>query len=528
VSLWALLLIASAWATASESDLSEAVGELAEGSFQDKARAAERLAGFDHPRASVVLQALLSGSLYQRREDNRLVITDRRGSRYELEDAVTGEPLPNAGGREVRRVATSNALRSQLRAFIARGQLRAPDQAVRLAAVREIIDDPDPASVRLIRERMGEESDGAVRHAMKTVLALQALEDGEDMSRVEAASHLAGRLDGAVRERLTVLANDNSVEPLLRAEAQASLRAIERRLMQFRALETVFFGLSMGSVLVLAAIGLSITFGVMGVINMAHGELIMLGAYTTYVVQNLMPEAIGWSLLVALPAAFAVSGSVGIAIERGVIRFLHGRPLETLLATFGISLILQQGVRSVFSALNRSVTTPAWMSGSWQVIPGLSVTYNRLYILLFSLTVFVALLTLLKRTRLGLEVRAISQNREMARAMGIRSHRVDALTFGLGSGIAGVAGVALSQLTNVGPNLGQAYIVDSFLVVVFGGVGNLWGTLVGGLSLGVVNKFLEPATGAVLAKILVLVMIILFIQKRPRGLFPQKGRAAET
>jgi urea transport system permease protein len=277
----------------------------------------------------------------------------------------------------------------------------------------------------------------------------------------------------------------------------------------------------------LAAIGLAITFGVMGVINMAHGELIMLGAYTTYVVQLLMPEQLELSLFVAIPAAFMVSGLCGILIERGVIRHLTGRPLETLLATFGISLVLQQLVRSVFSPLNRSVSTPQWMSGSIDFNPVLSLTLNRLYILAFTLLVFFVLLMILKRTRLGLEVRAVSQNRAMAKAMGIKTERVDALTFGLGSGVAGLAGVALSQLTNVGPNLGQSYIVDSFMVVVFGGAGNLLGTLISGFSLGVATKFIEPYAGAVLAKILVLVFIIIFIQKRPRGLFPQKGRAAE-
>jgi urea transport system permease protein len=265
----------------------------------------------------------------------------------------------------------------------------------------------------------------------------------------------------------------------------------------------------------------------MGVINMAHGELIMIGAYTTYVVQLLMPNHIEYSLFVAIPAAFVVSGLVGIAIERGVIRFLYGRPLETLLATFGISLVLQQAVRSIFSPLNRSVETPSWMSGSIEINPVLALTESRLYIIFFCLFVFFALSMIMKRTRLGLQVRAVSQNRAMARAMGVRSEWVDAMTFGLGSGVAGVAGVALSQLTNVGPNLGQAYIIDSFMVVVFGGVGNLWGTLVAGLSLGLANKVMEPWAGAVLAKILVLVFIILFIQKRPRGLFPQRGRAAE-
>jgi urea transport system permease protein len=288
-----------------------------------------------------------------------------------------------------------------------------------------------------------------------------------------------------------------------------------------------FFGLSLGSILVLAAIGLSVTFGIMGVINMAHGELMMLGAYTTYVVQQLMPNAIGASLFVAMPAAFLIAALVGIAIERGIVRTLYARPLETLLATFGVSLVLQQTVRSIFSPLNRSVITPDWLSGSVELIPGLEITLNRLYILIFSLLVFGALLFVLRYTRFGLEMRAVTQNRAMARAMGIRTDRVDALTFGLGAGIAGLAGVALSQLTNVGPNLGQAYIVDSFMVVVFGGVGSLWGTLVSGLSLGVASKLIEPAAGAVMAKIFVLIFLIIFIQKRPRGLFPQKGRAAE-
>jgi urea transport system permease protein len=255
--------------------------------------------------------------------------------------------------------------------------------------------------------------------------------------------------------------------------------------------------------------------------------MIMLGAYTTYVIQLAFPSMIEYSLLIAVPAAFIVSGSVGIIIERGVIRFLKGRPLETLLATFGISLILQQLVRTIFSPLNRQVISPEWMSGSWQINPIFSLTFNRLYIIIFSVCVFISLLMILKKTSLGLHVRAVSQNRDMARALSIKSDWVDAITFGLGSGIAGIAGVVLSQLTNVGPNLGQAYIIDSFLVVVFGGVGNLWGTLVAAMSLGLTNKFLEPLTGTVLANIIVLVGLVLFIQKRPKGLFPQKGRSTD-
>ncbi|MBT5201816.1 MAG: urea ABC transporter permease subunit UrtB, partial [Gammaproteobacteria bacterium] len=261
------------------------------------------------------------------------------------------------------------------------------------------------------------------------------------------------------------------------------------------------------------------------VINMAHGEMVMLGAYTTYVVQTVFPALVEASILIAIPAAFLIAGLVGIVIERTVICHLYGRPLETLLATFGVSLILQQTVRSVFSPLNRSVSTPSWMSGSLDLNPALSLTYNRLYIIVFAILVLIGLAVLLKHSRFGLEVRAVTQNRNMARAMGIRTARVDALTFGLGSGVAGMAGVALSQLTNVGPNMGQAYIVDSFMVVVFGGVGNLLGTFFGAMTLGVANKFLEPYAGAVLAKIAILVFIILFIQRRPQGLFALHGRA---
>ena len=374
---------------------------------------------------------------------------------------------------------------------------------------------------------MGPDHESEVIAAFKTAIVVFDLDASDETLRLAAIADSATNLDGQVRIKLTAIAEDESVSAVVRQEATKSLRKITALASRYEFVETLFFGLSLGSVLVLAAIGLSITFGVMGVINMAHGELIMIGAYTTYVVQLLMPNAIEYSLFVAVPAAFVVSGLVGMLIERGVIRFLYGRPLETLLATFGVSLILQQAVRSIFSPLNRSVSTPQWMSGSLEIVNGLSFTYNRLYIVLFALFVFAGLVLVLQKTRLGLEVRAVTQNRAMARAMGIRSARVDVLTFGLGAGIAGVAGVALSQLTNVGPNLGQGYIVDSFMVVVFGGVGNLWGTLVAGLSLGVMNKLLEPAYGAVVAKILILVFIILFIQKRPRGLFPHRGRAAD-
>jgi urea transport system permease protein len=314
-------------------------------------------------------------------------------------------------------------------------------------------------------------------------------------------------------------------------EAKGAADSIKNSLAYWEAGQNIYYGLSLGSVLLLAAIGLAITFGVMGVINMAHGEMIMLGAYTTYVVQQVIassaPGLMEISLLIAIPCAFLVSGSMGVAIERGIIRFLYGRPLETLLATWGLSLILQQAVRSIFGPTNKAVITPEWMSGSFD-LGHLAITYSRLSIIFFALAVLAALMLFLKRTHFGLEMRAVTQNRKMASAMGVRTNWVDALTFGLGSGVAGIAGVALSQIDNVSPNLGQTYIIDSFMVVVFGGVGNLWGTLVGAGVLGVANKLIEPYAGAVIGTILVLVFIILFMQRRPRGLFALKGRSVEA
>jgi urea transport system permease protein len=432
------------------------------------------------------------------------------------------------------RIGTNNRLRRVLRTAIAHFSLASPDVSVRLAAVQEMLRVLDEPTVALLKERASAETDPAVRTEIDTGLALAALDGTDQKARLDAIATLAQRMRPEVRNRLGGLleqsADGTFTEPdeAVRKAAAAAVASIDRARTFYSGIEMLFFGLSLGSVLVLVAIGLAITFGVMGVINMAHGELMMLGAYTTYVVQLAMPHHIGASILVAIPAAFLTAATAGIIIERTIIRFLYGRPLETLLATFGVSLILQQLVRSIFSALNRSVATPPWLSGTLQINEALAITTNRLYIVIFTLAVFLILQAVLKRTRLGLDIRAVAQNRAMARAMGIRSEWVDAMTFGLGSGIAGVAGVALSQLTNVGPNLGQSYIIDAFMVVVFGGVGNLWGTLIGGMSMGVVNKLLEPYAGAVLGKIFVLIALILFIQRRPRGLFPQTGRAAES
>jgi urea transport system permease protein len=344
---------------------------------------------------------------------------------------------------------------------------------------------------------------------------------------------LSGATDPQIRSLLGQLEGAADSDAELRAAAAGALAASERRIQLIGLAQNLFQGISLGSVLLLAAIGLAITFGVMGVINMAHGEMIMLGAYATYIVQEAfrawLPAGLfGWYLVAAVPVAFVAAGAVGVALERTIIRFLYGRALETLLATWGISLVLQQAVRSVFGAPNKEVANPSWMTGGFTVMGGFDVTWNRLVIILFCFLVLALLAFVIQRTSFGLHMRAVTQNRDMAAAMGIRTAQVDALTFGLGSGIAGMAGVALSQVGNVSPNLGTIYIVDSFLVVVFGGVGNLLGTLVGALSLGIVNKFLEPVAGAMLGKIVVLVGIILFIQRRPRGLFALKGRTAEA
>ena len=515
------------------------LGELRDATFADKARIVDDLGKSGHPNLQTVLTAWLQDRLYFRNNDQRVFLVkspaQEDSTALDLIDPITLKSAGSATIDNLTEIGINNHLRRVVETTLARFGLSSPDASVRLDAVREIEKSLDQANVELLRERMAVETNSRVKKEIATVLALATLDAASDPKALrEAIAILRGDLDPQVRNKLQVLLEkspDGSFvesDPQVRAEAAAAVKSIDRWRSFYSGIETLLFGLTEGSVLVLIAIGLAITFGVMGVINMAHGELMMLGAYTTYVVQMVMPHHIGISIFVAIPAAFVVSGLTGVLIERTVIRVLYGRPLETLLATFGISLILQQLVRSIFTALNRAVETPEWMSGTLQVNDALSITYDRLYVLIFSMLVFAALLVVLKYTRVGLEIRAVAQNRAMARAMGIRSEWVDAMTFGLGSGIAGVAGVALSQLTNVGPNLGQSYIIDSFMVVVFGGVGNLWGSLVGGMSMGIVDELLEPHAGAVLAKIIVLVALILFIQRRPQGVFPPTGRGSEN
>ena len=531
--LWLLAVLLASFAPAHADDFADELNRLPAVPMAEMEQTIGRLAHIQNPKVVEVLQAMHDGRLFYVKASGRMVFADTKDDGFKLTDALSGEALGVADRFEIKKIAVTNALRTILDREIALLELNSTDVRLRMKSVKSVIQNPTPEAMALLAKQRELEKDGGVLEAINVALALADLSGKDKALRGKAIRLLEGNLNQDVRNRLSALQEKTDTgeyvegDSEIRNLAAVALKKIEYKLELNHLAETLFFGLSLGAVLVLAAIGLAITFGVMGVINMAHGELMMLGAYTTYVVQLMMPNAIDYSLFVAIPAAFVITALVGIGIERGIIRFLYGRPLETLLATFGLSLILQQLVRSIFSPLNRSVSTPTWMSGSLEINSALTLTLNRFYIILFGLLVFWGLLMVLKRTRLGLEVRAVAQNRAMAKAMGIRTDWVDAMTFGLGSGIAGVAGVALSQLTNVGPNLGQAYIVDSFMVVVFGGVGNLWGTLVGGLTLGVADKILEPYAGTVLAKILMLLFIILFIQKRPRGLFPQKGRAAE-
>lgn len=513
---------------------SDFVAGLTTKKFDEKAELIKKIESSGHERSLSILKNLLDGRIYYKKDDKTIVIAHVQKKEARIVNALTGNDLGTVQKKKLKKVGINNKLRRTLNSSIARLSLADNDPIIRKAAVIEMFKNIDPATTALLKERIAQEKNKEVTKALQTAIFLSELKSNSHEIKLSAINKLSDSLYPEVRVALTDLQKKLSTESSnpqneeLKAAINESLANIKSYLGIYKQIENVFFGVSLGSVLLLAAVGLAITFGVMGVINMAHGEMLMLGAYTTYLIQQVMPNTIAYSLLVAIPTAFLFTALVGIAIERGVIRFLYGRPLETLLATFGISLILQQAVRTIISPQNRAVSTPDWMSGSLEINPALSLTYNRIYIIIFALLVLAGLMLLLHKSKIGLQVRAVTQNRSMAKAMGIRTDWVDAFTFGLGSGIAGMAGVALSQLTNVGPNLGQAYIIDSFMVVVFGGVGNLWGTLFGAMTLGIANKYLEPFTGAVIAKILVLVFIILFIQKKPRGMFALKGRSAES
>ncbi len=524
----ALGLLAGAAGFAHAGPYEDALAGFTTDDFSDTIDAVNAVVASGSPLAAPVIEALQDGRLMFSAKDKKVFIKTKDDK---LLDAATGKPADGAAPDDVDNVRLNNRLRGVVGAAIGALTLMAPDPNRRFDAAQAVFKSRDAAALPALEKALAAEKDARVKKAMNEARAAIVLTapDSQTADKIAAIEVIRDRGDQDALGLVNGLQGNQP--PDVAAAAAAAKAKIQHTLAIWNAVQNAWYGLSLGSVLLLAAIGLAITFGVMGVINMAHGEMVMLGAYVTFVVQELIrthnPALFDYSLAIAIPLAFIFAGAVGILIERSVIRFLYGRPLETLLATWGISLVLQQAVRVAFGPTNKEVGNPSWMSGAFD-LGGILITYNRMWIIVFTGLVFVALLAMLRFTRLGLEMRAVTQNRAMAAAVGIRTARIDALTFGLGSGIAGLAGVALSQIDNVSPNLGQGYIINSFMVVVFGGVGNLWGTLVGALTLGIANKFLEPFAGAVLAKIAILVFIILFIQKRPRGMFALKGRAIEA
>ena len=505
----------------------DAVAKFANDEFSDTEEAIGTIATSGNPLAFPIISALGDGRLSADPDTKKVFVTGTDGK---IIDAATGaavDKLPDSAAA----VRLNNRLRRTVDAALGGLTLLSPDPAKRIAAAQSVFKTHDETMLPVIDGALAKETNKGAKQAFTEARAAILLykPDATENEKLEAIAVIKARGDQEAMALLTGLGSDAT--PNVARAAASAISSIQSNLAMWSMVQNAWYGLSLGSVLLLAAIGLAITFGVMGVINMAHGEMVMIGAYTTFVVQEVIrtryPGLFDYSLLIAVPLAFLVAGALGVVIERSIIRFLYGRPLETLLATWGLSLVLQQAVRTAFGPTNREVGNPSWMSGAFE-LGQITITYNRLWILCFTLAVFAILLAMLRYTALGLEMRAVTQNRRMAASMGIATSRVDALTFGLGSGIAGIAGVALSQIDNVSPNLGQSYIIDSFMVVVFGGVGNLWGTLVGAFTLGIANKFLEPVAGAVLGKIAILVLIILFIQKRPRGLFALKGRAVEA
>jgi len=503
---------------------------LAADDFDAKSAAVDKLiANADAPSVAV-LNALSDGSLVATDAGKVLIQTDD-GNKDPLTNKVVEAP-------DAQPVTLNNLLRSKVSGALSGLQLASPDIAVRRAAIDELLKNADPSIKPLVDKARAKETDPALKKRLDTLWATTALHDTDANKRLEAVELVAARHDLDMNELLRPIVAKNAdgtfSEPDARVRAAAQTGIEELNSIQRRGeiVGTIFAGLSLGSVLLLAALGLAITYGLIGVINMAHGEFLMIGAYATYVVQNLVqhyaPGAFNWYPLFAVPVSFAAAAVVGIVLERLVIKHLYGRPLETLLTTFGISLILIQATRTIFGAQNVQVTNPSWMSGGVSVMQNLILPYNRLTILGFSLVVVLLAWVVLTKTRLGLFVRAVTQNRRMAACVGVKTARVDSYAFAFGAGIAGLGGCALSQIGNIGPDLGQSYIIDSFMTVVLGGVGQLAGTVIGGFGLGLVSKTIEPFWGAVLAKIAVLVLIVLFIQKRPQGMFALKGRSAEV
>ena len=525
-----LLLILGALPVHAE-DFSVVVAGLGGASFAEKEKAVVALGKSADPRAVPILQAL-GGDRLRKAPDGRVVIVDAVAAGAKLTDAATGQPLPDLASDSLDRVIVNNRLRGAIEAALGALTLFSPDRTARLAAALDALRHPSADTVALLEKALAAEQDSEIRTAMQRSLSASHLFAGSKGERLAAIRALAGATDPQVKNLLDEFRYSANIDPELYKAAGEALASIDSRLRWTAIAANLFQGISLGSVLLLAAIGLAITFGVMGVINMAHGEMIMLGAYVAFVVQQLFRAFLPWGwidayLVVAVPVAFLFAGLCGVVLERCLIRFLYGRPLETLLATWGVSLIMIQAARVYFGDLT-SVVAPSWLSGGAQVMVGVYLPYNRLFIIALSTLCVVGIYLLLFRSGVGLRVRAVMQNRDMGACLGIPTRKVDAYTFAFGSGLAGLAGCALTLIGNVEPGLGQNYIVDSFMVVVTGGVGKLAGTIVASLGIGGLNKLLEPSFGAVYGKVLILVLVILFLQRRPSGLFTIKGRYVES
>ena len=496
--------------------------------------AVKALGNMGNPAAIPVMEALKEKRLRISDNDSLIILNEAKDKGY---DALTGQPV-ELGSLNLRKPRINNAVRRLLSTAIGKLKLFSDDPEIRLSAARDLLKRSSNNLVELIEKALKKETEDEIRNLFLLVLAKEGLNSDDKSKRLQSIKTITTLGNNDFKTILEEVLEKNEEDEFLekdseiRDAASNAIAKIEKRQFVKNQAANLFYGLSLGSILLLAALGLAITFGLMGVINMAHGEMLMLGAYLTFVVQNLFKEYLpGYFelyLIAAIPVSFLGSALVGIILERGIIRHLYGRPLETLLATWGISLILIQTIRLVFGAQNVEVANPSYLSGGVEVMNGIVFPYSRIAIIIFVVGVVISIWMLLQKTSLGLQVRAVTQNREMASCMGISTYKVDMYTFGLGSGVAGLGGLALSQIGNVGPELGQLYIVDSFMVVVLGGVGNIAGTVAGALSLGIFNKFLEPVAGAVLGKIIVLVLIIVVIQKRPQGLFALKGRMVDN
>ena len=496
--------------------------------------AVKALGNMGNPAAIPVMEALKEKRLRISDNDSLIILNEAKDKGH---DALTGHPV-ELGSLNLRKPRINNAVRRLLSTAIGKLKLFSDDPEIRLSAARDLLKRSSNNLVELIEKALKKETEDEIRNLFLLVLAKEGLNSDDKSKRLQSIKTITSLGNNDFKTVLENVLEKNEEDEFLekdfeiRDAASNAITKIEKRQFFKNQAANLFYGLSLGSILLLAALGLAITFGLMGVINMAHGEMLMLGAYLTFVVQNLFKEYLpGYFelyLIAAIPVSFLGSALVGIILERGIIRHLYGRPLETLLATWGISLILIQTIRLVFGAQNVEVANPSYLSGGVEVINGIVFPYSRIAIIIFVVGVVISIWMLLQKTSLGLQVRAVTQNREMASCMGISTYKVDMYTFGLGSGVAGLGGLALSQIGNVGPELGQLYIVDSFMVVVLGGVGNIAGTVAGALSLGIFNKFLEPVAGAVLGKIIVLVLIIVVIQKRPQGLFALKGRMVDN